>query len=237
MSNIWSEVANYILNHAVDWIVPFIIGLLLRKRVGRWFVKARKYLANEPIPISFLYIRSYHPTKLKPCGHDVYDNLSVKIPGIKLLNMFQTGLRISIPSFGNFKISVEPKVDNTEQSEDSEVEEVELAPIVGVKAALTAESPIVIGVRNTGKLNELSTYCEVILSEIERGCLENARIDPTETYTIIDLPRTGHFLEQKTLDIDDEDLGVHVSANEQKISLTIKASTQIASATKKYLLS
>jgi len=55
-----------------------------RKRVGRFLITAKKRLFNDILTLNIVSIRSYEPAEVSEFTVDVYDNLKVKIPYIKL---------------------------------------------------------------------------------------------------------------------------------------------------------
>ncbi|MEM2130461.1 MAG: hypothetical protein QXZ70_07680 [Candidatus Bathyarchaeia archaeon] len=222
--------AEQVLLKIADWGIPFIIGLLLRKKVARWLITAKMRLLNDTISISILFVRSYQPTEIKSCSHQIYENIKTKIPTPKLLNLHTSGLRISVPEFGILRVSLN-KVTNEEELEAGEEPEV-----IRIKAILAPESPIRLGVRDVEQLSILANYAEAIFGEIEQLCLNEKRIISEATYTIIEIPRIGRFKEEKSFRFEDSSLSAIVSATEEKTTITVKALSQIGKATKKYLL-
>lgn len=213
-----------------EWGIPFVIGLLFRKRVARWLITAKMRLLNDTISIGVVSVRSYQPTEIASCNFQIYDNIKAKIANTKLINLFSNGLRISLGDFGNIKILIE-KVANDEDNEEGQTPE-----ITRIKAVLTPESPLRFGVRDIGQLSEFSNNIEVIFGEIERFCLAECRIIPEASYTIIELPRVGHFLEEKNFRAENQSLGSSIYATDDKITITVKTLSQIGKATKKYVL-
>lgn len=229
----WAESAGLAI---LNWGIPFALGVLFRKRVARWFNTGKMRLLNDTISMNLISVRSYAPTEVSPCPHSMYDNIKGKISGTKLVNMYTYGLRISLPNYGIIKILID-KVTDEEEEHEEEDENIEVPRVSRVKVTVTPESPIKLGVRDIMQLSEFSSNIEVILGEIERECLEECHMNPGASYTLIELPRVGHFLEEKSFKKEDEDIGTTVYATDNKISLTVKTLSQIAKATKKYMFS
>lgn len=225
------DLVQQILLKIVDWGVPFGIGLLFRKRVGRWLTKMKMRLLNDTISINILSIRSYKPTVIKPCEYQVYENIRTEIPKTVLLNMLTNGIRISIPEFGNVKVIVDKVInDEGDSHEDAEPE------ITRIKVVLAPESPITLGVRDVDKINTFTGYSQVLFREMEHCCLTESKVIPNATYTILEIPRVGHFKDEKSFRVEDSSLGTSVHATEEKLTITVSALTQLGKATKKYML-
>lgn len=227
----WAEQAGFAI---LNWGIPFMLGLAFRKRVARWFNTGKMRFLNDTVSMKLVSVRSYEPTQVSSCAHSIYDNIQAKISGTKLVNMYTNGLRISLPKYGNIKVLVESVTDQEEEF-DKEGENADQIHVTRIKVTVTPESQIVFGVRDVMKLGEFANNIEVILGEIERVCLEDCRIAPQASYTIIELPRVGHFLEQKTFRTDDPDIGTTIIATDNKITLTVKTLSQIANSTKKHM--
>jgi hypothetical protein len=107
-------------------------------------------------------------------------------------------------------------------------------PLEIIKITLQPESPVRLGIREVQLLNDFSQTAEVLFSTAETLITTGKRIK--QDYTLLELSRLGRFVEQKTFEIDDEDLGTHVHATANKLTLSVSPTSQIAKATKKYLL-
>lgn len=225
----WSSWLDLILTKIIEWGIPFSLGFLFRKRIGRLFVKTKMKILNETISIDVLSVRSYKTTKLKKCEHQIYENIKTLIPNTKLLKISPQAMRISVPTFGNLRITLEGV-------EDIDLENNETAKIVKIKSVIVPESPIRLGVRNVDQLGTFANYLEILFGQIEQNCLAEKRIISDSTYTIVEIPRKGGFREEKSFRITDESLSATVLATENKIEITLTNLSQIGKATKKYLL-
>jgi hypothetical protein len=108
------------------------------------------------------------------------------------------------------------------------------APVEGVKLTLTPESPIRLGSREIPILNDFAQYAEILFAAVEKFCIKEGKI--VQNYTVLEIPRVGHFREEKSFEYKDEQLGTSVQASPTKITLVVNATTQISRATQKYLL-
>jgi hypothetical protein len=210
----------------IEWAIPFGLGLLFRKRVGRFFVKVKKYLFNDVFSINVLVARFYNPTEVNEVNHDLYDAVKTKLPSVKLLNLFHDGMRVSVPVFGNLRILIEKVDADVENSEESSME--------CVKTILSPESPIRLGMREIAKLNDLANYGEIILSEIEKLCLVKSKV--TQSYILLDTSRIDHFKEEKAFKIEDEELGASVTATINQLTIVVSPICNVGRATQKYIL-
>lgn len=213
----------------LDWGIPFALGLIFRKSVGRFLIKLKKYLSNDVVNISVLCIHSYKPNEVTEVNHDLYDDIKIKIPSTKLLNFFPEGIRISVPVFGILRVLVEKEYAETEDPESSE-----LAPIEAIKTTLTPESPVRLGIREIDKLNDLANYSEIIFGEIEKCCFSKAKV--LQSYILLDIPRMQRFKEEKTFKIEDKELGASVNATPSDLTLIVSPMGNVGKATKKYIL-
>lgn len=225
----WAWLEQVLLKIA-DWGIPFVIGLAFRKRVARFLTTAKMRLLNDTLSINVVSVRSYQPTETKSCSHQIYENIKTKIPNPKLLNLFSNGLRISVPEFGNLKVSLEKVTGEEEPDEEAEPE------VTRIKAVLVPECAVRLGVRDIEQLGTFTNYTEVVFGEIEQFCLTEKRVIADATYTIIEIPRVGRFREEKSFKFEDSLLGASVYATEERITITVKALSQVEKAAKKYLL-
>jgi hypothetical protein len=224
------ELAKQILLKLADWGIPFAIGVLFRRRVGRWLVKMKMRLLNDTISIDILSVRSYQPTEVKPCDHQVYENIRTEIPNTRLLNMLSNGLRISVPEFGILKVTIEKVTIEEIPNEEGEPE------VTRIKAVLAPECPVTLGVRDIDKISTFTAYSQVLFREIEHCCLTENRVIADATFTILEIPRVGHFREEKSFRVEDSSIGTSIHATEEKLTITVSALTQVGKAAKKYLL-
>lgn len=232
LTGIMSEYIDTILLKLLDWGVPFLLGLLFRRRIGRFLVILKKKLFNDVLSISLLSVRSYHPTELAECGSQLYDDLRTKIPSTKLLDRFPNGIRISVPIFGNIRALMERISDEEENETNMEAE-----ATGKIKVTISPESPTRLGVREVHHISIFAQYSDLIFGDIERTCLKESKIIPESSYTLIEVPRFGPFREEKTFDIEDEELGATVHATVEKLNIIVTASIQVGKAAEKYFLS
>lgn len=206
----------------IEWGIPFGLGLLFRKRVGRFFIKLKKYLFNDVFTISVLIARFYDPTEVNEVNHDLYDAIKAKSPSVKLLNVFPDGIRVSVPVFGNLRVLIE-KVD-------ADIENTEETSVECVKTVVTPESPIRLGMREIVKLNDLANYGEVIFSETEKFCLVKSKV--TQSYILLDTTRIDHFKEEKAFKIEDEELGASITATPSQLTIVVSPISNVSRAVK-----
>lgn len=213
-----------------EWAIVFVLGLLFRKRVGRFFVKAKKWLFNDFVAIKIVSIQTYTPedtsVEIREFSKLIYDDVETRITSPQLYDVFNDGMRIAIPEFGILKLILS-RIHN-EETEDGR-EQVER-----IKVTLEPENPIRLGIREVHLLNDYISVAEVLFSASAGLILTPKR--SLQNYTILELPRSGIFVEEKTFEIDDEDLGTHVHATANKLTLTVKPTSNIAKATSKYIL-
>ncbi|MEM1551605.1 MAG: hypothetical protein QXH03_02910 [Candidatus Bathyarchaeia archaeon] len=217
----------------IEWGIPFLLGLIFKKRVARFFVIAKKRFLNEIISLTLLYTRYYSPCSASDVNYKVYEDLRTKIPSLKLLNIFPEGMRISTPVFGNIRILLEKIPKKEELEEVREKSEVEVEKI---KITITPETSVRLGVREINdKLNDFAHYAETIFSSVEKHCLkEECKI--LESYLLIETPRIGWFVEEKSFELEDSELDAYVQATPNKVALIVKASIHAGRAVQKYLL-
>lgn len=72
----WIEWIGLIISRMLDWGIPFVLGLLVRKRVGRFAIVTKKRLFNDIMSINIVSVRAYKPTVTYDFSHDLYDNVS-----------------------------------------------------------------------------------------------------------------------------------------------------------------
>lgn len=212
-------------------IVAFVIGLLVRKSVGRAFVKAKKWVSNEVTPTQIVSIRTYipqeTPVEIHEFTREVYEDVRVRILNLQLHDIFSDGMRVEIPTFGILRL-VLSRISTQGVIEDQE------ETIERIKLALQPESPVRLGIKEIHLLNEYSQNAEKLFNAAERLIVTHKQIK--QDYTILEFPRSGRFVEEKTFERDDKNLGTHIHATPAKLTLTVSPTSQIAKATKKYLL-
>lgn len=225
------EWAGSIILEIAKWVVAFVLGLLVRKSVGRAFVKAKKWLLNEVVPTQIISIRTYvpqeTPVEIREFTREVYEDVRIRILNLQLHDTFRDGMRVEIPHFGILRLILSRIIDQ-------KVEEHQEETLERIKLTLQPESPVRLGIREIHLLNDYSQTVEKLLNSAER--LITTRKQINQDYTILEFPRTGRFVEEKTFETDDEDLGTHIHATAKKLTLTVSPTSQITKATKKYLL-
>lgn len=218
-----------VLSKALDWGIPFVLGLLFRKQIGRLLIRLKKFVLNDFVDIDFLAIRLYSPSTTTDISHDIFDDIRNKIPGVKLSTIFAEGLKISIPVFGNLKITME-KVTDEEEPNYGDVEGV----VESIKITLKPESPVRLGTREINKLDDLSQISEGIFGAFEKCCISKSKI--IESYILVEVPRIQHFKEEKSFKLKDAQLGASVNATPEKLSIVVSPMTYVSKSVKKYML-
>jgi hypothetical protein len=215
-----------ILLQLLNWIIPFSLGLLFRKRVARFLITTKKRLFNDIVTINLLSVRSYNPTKNSDFGREMYEDTGKKLPRAELLDVFSNVIRVKVPVFVILKLSVDKILSEevTEQEEEA---------VESVKMTLSPESPVRLGIREVHLLDDYGHYVEMLFDATEKS-LETVKLK--QNYTLIEVPRIGHFKEEKTFEYQDEILGASVQATPSKVTIVVDSSIQIAKATRKYLL-
>lgn len=220
----WFE---FIVTKIAEWFIPFLLGLLLRKRFGRFIIKKKKWLFNDAVNINILSVRLYNPVETHNFNQDVYEDVKAKITSQKLHDIFPDGMRIEIPTFGILKLSLS-KISEEETIENQE------EIVESIKVTLQPVSPVRLGIRDIKLLNDYAQSAEILFNAVEK--LFVAYSAPQQNYTILESPRFGHFVEEKTLEIDDEELGIQVHATQSKVTIVVSPTSQIVKAANKYLL-
>jgi len=228
-----ADLIRLIVEKLLEWGIPFTLGLLFRKKVARFLIITKMYLFNDVITINLFSTRYYTPCGVSEITHKVYREISTKIPSVKLLNLFSNGIRISVPVFGNIRVFIE-KTYTKEMEPIEEAELNEKETIEAIRVTISPETPIRLGVREIPRLNEFAQYVEIIFGILEKHCLEKSEI--LQSYTVIESSRIKRFVEEKRYKFEDDELGTYVHVTPNKVTLTVKASTQIGKAAQKYLL-
>lgn len=200
-----------------------VVGLLMRKKVGRLLIRGKKWLFNDFVTIDLLSIRTYEPLETNEFNMNIYNTIKAKIPETRLDHIFHNGMRISIPVFGTMKVILSENVNLDEED-----------MIESIKVSLDPENPIRIGVRETNLLYEFSNNAEILFHAVERLFIEEPNI--LSNYMIAEISRIGGFIEEKTFEIDDKELAAHIHATPSKITVVAEPPTYMARTLKKYLL-
>lgn len=226
-----SESAILILWKIVEWAILFGLGLLFRKRVGRFIIKTKKWLLNDVVATRIVSIRTYTPedtpVEIADFNMGIYEEIRAIIPNPRFHDIFEDGMRIAIPTFGTLKLSL------SKISEEENMEHLE-ETVERIKVTLQPESPVRLGVREVHLLNDYSQTAEILFNATARLIATRNKI--RQDYTILEFPRFGRFVEEKTFEIDDKNLGARVHATPNKLTIVVSPTSQIAKATSKYLL-
>jgi hypothetical protein len=218
----------------VSWIVPFVLGLLFRKRVGRAIVNLKRWLFNDIVTADIVSIRTFvsqaTPIEIHEFTQQVYDEAKVKILNPSLRDIFEDGMRVEIPTFGILLLNLREE----NKGKDVEEEENEEGSFGTIKMTLKPESSVRLGTREIQMLNDFYQTAEALFNAAEKLITTAKQIN--QDYTILEFSRMGRFVEEKTFEIDDKDVGAHVHATVTTLSLTVSPSSQITKAAKKYLL-
>jgi hypothetical protein len=206
----------------VKIVGSFFFGLLMRKRVGRFFIKAQKWLMNSPVKIDLVSVRKYTLVETGAFTMEMFHNIQMRIPNVKLDQFSDNLMRIVVPQFGTIKIilTMEPELSQEETAEE-------------IKISLNLENPIRLGIRETDLVHEYYHNTEIIFQILE-GVLHQPRL--LQDYTIAEISRVGGLLEEKIFDIDDKELSARINATQSKITISANPSRYIAKAVKKYIL-
>lgn len=220
----WAE---FLFTKFLEWLVPFTLGLLVRKKVGRFLIKTKKWLFNDTVSINIISVRSYSPVEIMDFNLSIYEDVKAKVTSPKLHDIFPDGMRIEIPIFGILKLSIGRIVEEEAIEDREEIVE-------SIKVTLQPENPVRLGIRDIDLLNDYANSAEILFNATEK--LFKAHTPPQQNYTILESPRLGHFVEEKTFEMDDKELGAHVHATQSKLTIVVSPTSQVTKAAKKYLL-
>jgi hypothetical protein len=211
----------------VSSVIGFILGLLFRKRNARWLVTAKKRLFNDFVALTLLSVRLYEPTTINEFSRMDYEDIGKKLPNSELIDVFPNVIRVKVSTFGVLRIAIDktPSEEATDHNEEKMIE--------NIKLTLSPESPVRLGTREIHLLDDYGQYVEMLFGAIEKS-LEKVKIK--QNYTLIEIPRTGHFKEEKTFEYQDEVLGASIHATPSKITIVVDSSIQITKSVHKYLL-
>ena len=217
-----SEWVDFILKGLLGWSISFGLGLLARKKIGRFLVRTKKKLFNDPVTMRIVSIRLYNPVEVHDFNQDVFENVRVRITNPKLHDFYPGGMRIEIPVFGILRLGLDRITDQEEDRLES------------IKVTLQLESPIRLGMRDIPLLNDYAQTAEVLFSAVENLFMTHSTL--RQNYTILELPRVGRFVEEKAFEMKDDNLGAHVQATPNKLTIVVEPPIQMAKAAKKYVL-
>jgi len=222
-----SEWTDLVVVKIVEWLIPFGLGLLVRKRVGRFLIKIKRKLFNDAVTFKIISVRSYNPVETHDFNLNVYEDVRARITNPRLHDIFPDGIRIEIPTFGILNLSMN-RISEQEEEENRE------EAIESIKLTLQPESPVRLGTRDIRLLNHYAQSAEVLFSAVERLFVTHSAI--RQNYTVLEFPRLGRFVEEKAFEIEDEELGTRVHATQNKLTLTVSPTSQMTKATSKYFL-
>lgn len=211
----------------INWMIPFVLGLLFRKKVGHFLIKSKKWIVNDIIDMDVLIVRQYPKVLIKDISLIVFENIKIRIPGIKLNEIFSDELIVSIPIFGKLKLRIEKITDEHIGNEDIDLGEI-------IQITLVPETSLRLGVREIHQLNNFIKYTQILFDSVAASSFENNPII-TKEFAVCNLPRISRFIEEKLIDIDDPTLGAKIHGTKEQLSITISPISEIVEATKKYL--
>ena len=223
-----SELLNTVFLKLLDWGIPFILGLLFRKKVAHALIRLKKWLFNDIVTVKIVSVRCYYPGEIFGFNHQFLEDIKRRIPNMKFLDMFDREVRFTVPIFGNLRLSLNviPCEEDAVNTQYRDVEE--------VKMALEPENQVRLGVREIHRLNDFKDWTEVLFNASERFALERS-VRIKRNYTILEMSRIGRF-EEKRFELVDDDLGSRIEAVPDKLTIVTEPSSQIPKAAEKYLL-
>uniref|UniRef100_A0A6M3LX79 Uncharacterized protein n=1 Tax=viral metagenome TaxID=1070528 RepID=A0A6M3LX79_9ZZZZ len=201
----------------------FVFGLLMRNEVGRFLITAKKRFLNDFITINLISIHTYKSIEIENFDLEVFQHMQKRIPNLKIVSISHKAMQIGMPTFGtmNIILTEEPNLD-----EEGALEE--------IKISLSLENPIRIGIREINLINDYYNITEQVHHVVEGMLSERPKLK--RNYIIAEISRISGFLEEKTFEIDNEDLSAHIHATSSKITIVAEPPTYIVKAVKKYLL-
>jgi hypothetical protein len=213
---------------ALNWGIPFLLGLLFRKRVGHLISEGYKWLTNQFMSMELSEVRVYPPSQVRAFNWEIADDAKLSIPNFQILDVFADDIRFSVPVFGNLRLSLVKEIGS--ESDGEEAGEDDLSSI---KVSVRTESPVRLGVREVDKLDDFDKTCQVLFAAVEKHSLVQS-VRANEYYAIVDMNRLGNFTEAKIFERKDEDLGAEVTATENRLNMILTPPSKIVKAAKKY---
>ena len=214
----------------VNWLleigqmtVPFVLGLLFRKKAGRIILKAKKWILNDIVTLDLLAVREYPKIVVKEIELSVFDNIKNKISNAQLVQSYPNGIIIKLNVFGNL-------ISEIEKIYDEETNECE-----SVKLILKTETPIRLTIRELKKLRQFEKYADNIFDSIEKQSFP-PNTNFNKSYAICDLTRSTTFSESQTFNKKDDNLNAIINGDEDKLTIRVSPMDTIAEATEKYHL-
>ncbi len=208
---------------ALDWGVPFVLGVLFRKKVARFLITVKKLLFNDPTKISLLAVREYPPTTAKEVNPELFDAIRLKIGGMRLIDHNSQSMIISEPDFSTNLIFTIGSVDE----EDIEQGKID-------RLALRLENPLEVGARNIGKkVARFERIAEVIFENVEKLLFSQPAV-MRKTYAVCDISRIAKFSEEQSFDLDDKNLNARVVGTRDQITITVSPIDKLSELAEKY---
>jgi hypothetical protein len=217
------------LTDALNWGIPFMLGLLFRKRVGHTLSQGFKWLTNQFMSLELSEVRVYPPSQVRDFNWEIADDAKLSIPNFQTLDVFAEDIRFSVPVFGNLRLSLAKEMISESEGGESGEED----SLASIRVSVRTESPVRLGVREVDKLNDFDRTCQVMFSSVEKHSLAPT-VRANEYYAVIDMNRLGNFTEAKMFERKDEDLGTEVTATESRLNMVVTPPSQIVKAAKKY---
>lgn len=210
------------LSYVIEGVITFFLGVLLRKQTAHALIKARKWLSNEVVTINFLAVRTYPADRLKPLNSFVYDDAKARIPSLKLNDVFDDELIVTLPTFGKVRV----KIENIPEENETEIGE-------NVNISVVPESPLRLGIKEWKKLYGFENDVESLLDSVEKFVFPN-QAHLQQSYAVCSFPRVSRFVEERNFDIEDVELGATIQGRNNKLAITASPASRIAEATQKY---
>jgi len=213
--------------HPIQWVIieviaSFILGLLMKKKVARFFIRTWTLFSNSITKINLTSIRTYNSTEKIRFDMGIFHDMQKRLPNLKCDSLSDSAIEIGMPPFGTMIIllSSEPNLDDEDTSEE-------------IKISLVIKDPIRLGIREMDIVHQYQNHVELLFQVIERNFSEKPKIK--NNYIIAELPRVGGFIEDKIFEIDDKELSTHIHATMSNITISAEPPTYIAKAVAKYL--
>jgi hypothetical protein len=201
----------------------FVAGLLFKRKVWRFLVRAKKWLFNDILSLSIQAVRQYSYVDVKDVNICVFDHIKQKVPGVKLVQHYPEGMIISVPLFGNLIVEIEKTpIDEYDES-------IERA----INLIVRTEIPVRLGIRELSHLTELEKYADSIFDTLQVMLFAEQKI-MKKTFAVCDISRTIYFVLEKNFVLKDENLGATIRGTDSRLNITITPIANMAKAAQKY---
>ncbi|MGI0045842.1 MAG: hypothetical protein ACREBB_01450 [Nitrosotalea sp.] len=214
----------------INWVweiakifISFGIGLLVRKKVGRALVKAKKWLLNDIQTVDILAVREYPDVEVNEIEASVFDDIKNKIPSAQFMQTYPNGLMINLPIFGNLIAEIEHPID--EENYEHKV----------VKLILKTESSVRLTIRELKKIRQIEKYADNIFDSIEKKAFKQP-VSFTKSYAVCDISRSSTLAEVKTFKKQDVELNATIDGTEDQLTIRVSHIDNLTDATEKYHL-